>query len=190
MSIIAGKHRGRRLEAPEGNNLRPTADRLRESIFGILSARSPNPIAGARVLDVFAGTGAMGLEALSRGAAHVTFLENHPEALDLLRRNAALFDAAGRITILNCDATRPGRARMACDLALLDPPYGAGLAEPSKGCQEAHRMSNGAATVRQARSANSCADSEQPTPIATVAQSTRGNITLGAVLCMAVLRAR
>ena len=114
--------------------MRPTRDRIREALFNLLAHNrwgdAPLP-RGAAVVDGFAGTGALGLEALSRGAAHVTFLENHPEALDLLRRNAALFDAAGRITILNCDATRPGRARMACDLALLDPPYGAGLAEPA-----------------------------------------------------------
>jgi 16S rRNA (guanine966-N2)-methyltransferase len=114
--------------------VRPTRDRIREALFNRLAHNrwrdTPLP-QDAGVVDGFAGTGALGLEALSRGAAHVTFLENDPAALDLLRENAALFDAADQITILNCDATRPGRARRACDLVLLDPPYGGALAEPA-----------------------------------------------------------
>ena len=131
MRIVAGSHRGRRLKSPVGGAVRPTRDRIREALFNLL-AHNPwrdEPLPrNATVVDGFAGTGALGLEALSRGAAHVTFLENDPAALDLLRHNAALFDAADRIAILNCDATRPGRSRRACDLALLDPPYGGGLA--------------------------------------------------------------
>ena len=134
MRIVAGSHRGRRLKSPAGDAVRPTRDRIREALFNRLAhnrwGRAALP-RDAIVVDVFAGTGALGLEALSRGAAHVTFLENDPAALDLLRHNAALFDAAERITILNCDATRPGRARRACDLVLLDPPYGGGLAGPA-----------------------------------------------------------
>ncbi len=134
MRIVAGSHRGRRLETPAGDAVRPTRDRIREALFNLLAHNRWRGVAlprDAAVVDGFAGTGALGLEALSRGAAHVTFMENDPAALDLLRRNAALFDAADRIAILNCDATRPGRAREACHLALLDPPYGAGLAEPA-----------------------------------------------------------
>lgn len=134
MRIVAGSHRGRRLKAPAGDKLRPTRDRIREALFNRLAHNdwkgSPLP-RDAAVVDGFAGTGALGLEALSRGAAHVTFLENDADALDLLRHNAALFGSPEHITILNCDATRPGRARRACDLALLDPPYGGGLAEPA-----------------------------------------------------------
>ena len=134
MRIVAGSHRGRRLKTPAGDALRPTRDRIREALFNLLAHNkwrdAPLP-EGAAVIDGFAGTGALGLEALSRGAAHVVFLENDREALNLLRENVALFDAADRITILNCDATRPGRARRACELALLDPPYGGGLAEPA-----------------------------------------------------------
>lgn len=134
MRIVAGSHRGRRLKTPAGDALRPTRDRIREALFNLLAHNKWRhaPLSeGAAVVDGFAGTGALGLEALSRGAAHVVFLENDREALNLLRENVALFDAADRITILNCDATRPGRARRVCDLALLDPPYGGGLAEPA-----------------------------------------------------------
>ena len=132
MRFVAGSHRGRRLKAPAGNAVRPTRDRIREALFNLLAHNrwhgAPLP-RDAAVVDGFAGTGALGFEALSRGAAHVSFLENDPAALDLLRHNAALFqEAPERIAILNCDATRPGRARRACDLALLDPPYGSGLA--------------------------------------------------------------
>lgn len=133
MRIVAGSHRGRRLKAPAGNAVRPTRDRIREALFNLLAHNRWHGAAlprDAAVVDGFAGTGALGFEALSRGAAHVSFLENDPAALDLLRHNAALFsDSAERIAILNCDATRPGRARQACHLALLDPPYGSGLAK-------------------------------------------------------------
>ncbi len=134
MRIVGGSHRGRRLKTPAGDAVRPTRDRIREALFNRLAHNNWRGAAlprDAMVVDGFAGTGALGLEALSRGAAHVTFLENDPVALDLLRHNAALFDAADRITILGCDATRPGRARDPCDLALLDPPYGRGLAAPA-----------------------------------------------------------
>ena len=132
MRIVAGSHRGRRLKAPAGSAVRPTRDRIREALFNLLAHgrwRGAALPRDAAVVDGFAGTGALGFEALSRGASHVTFLENDPAALELLRANAGLFpQAADRIAILNCDATRPGRARRACDLALLDPPYGSGLA--------------------------------------------------------------
>lgn len=134
MRIVAGSHRGRRLKTPTGDALRPTRDRIREALFNMLAHNRWTGVSlpkGAIVVDVFAGTGALGLEALSRGAAHVTFLENDATALDLLRSNADLFDDYERIAILNCDATRPGRAWKSCDLALLDPPYGSGLAAPA-----------------------------------------------------------
>ena len=93
MRIVGGKHRGRRLLAPPGDNVRPTSDRAREALFDILShgrfAADGIPFAGAAVLDAFAGTGALGLEALSRGAAEAVFFERDPEALAILRRNVA-----------------------------------------------------------------------------------------------------
>lgn len=134
MRIVGGSHRGRRLKTPAGDAVRPTRDRIREALFNRLAHNKWRDVPlprDAMVVDGFAGTGALGLEALSRGAAHVVFLENDPVALDLLRQNAALFSAAESITILGCDATRPGRARHPCDLVLLDPPYGRGLAAPA-----------------------------------------------------------
>jgi 16S rRNA (guanine966-N2)-methyltransferase len=132
MRIVGGKHRGRRLLAPPGDNVRPTSDRAREALFDILShgrfAADGIPFAGAAVLDAFAGTGALGLEALSRGAAEVVFFERDPEALAILRRNVASLGESARAEILACDATRPPRAGLRCAVAFLDPPYRSGVA--------------------------------------------------------------
>jgi 16S rRNA (guanine966-N2)-methyltransferase len=123
MRIVAGRHRGRRLLAPPGETVRPTSDRAREALFNILShgqlAAEGIPFAGAAVLDAFAGTGALGLEALSRGAA---------EALSTLRQNIAALGEDGRARIVAGDATRLPRAPSAYALAFLDPPYRSGLA--------------------------------------------------------------
>ena len=136
MRIIAGSHRGRRLKAPRGTSVRPTADRVREALFNVLAhGREGGALlpAGARVLDLFAGTGGLGLEALSRGAAHVTFIENAPAALAALRTNIAALGVADCTTVLARDATAPGAAPTdaACALALLDPPYRSALAAPA-----------------------------------------------------------
>ncbi len=131
MRIVAGKHRGRRLEAPKGRNLRPTADRVRESIFDILSARTPNPIEGARVLDVFAGTGAMGLEALSRGAAIAAFMDTDAKSLELIERNAETLDERQQIALIRGEAAQPGTPPHTFDLVFLDPPYGRDLGGPA-----------------------------------------------------------
>lgn len=135
MRIIGGTARGLHL-APVGDgdaaaHLRPTSDRVRESIFNLLiNGGYGNPVQNARVLDVFAGTGALGLEALSRGAAHASFLENGAVALALLRRNIDLMRAADRSVILRRDALRPGaNPDAAYDLVFLDPPYGKALGE-------------------------------------------------------------
>ena len=132
MRIVAGRHRGRRLLAPPGETVRPTSDRAREALFNILShgqlAAEGIPFAGAAVLDAFAGTGALGLEALSRGAAEAAFIEQDREALATLRRNIAALGEGGRARIVPGDATRPPRAPSACALAFLDPPYRSGLA--------------------------------------------------------------
>ena len=130
MRIIAGRHRGRQLVAPPGEATRPTADRVRQALFDMLwhaPWAGRDAIEGARVLDAFAGTGALGLEALSRGAAHATFLENDRAALAVLRGNIAACREEARCTVLAADATRPPRADAPCALAFLDPPYRAGL---------------------------------------------------------------
>ncbi len=141
MRIVGGRHRGRRLEAPEGLAVRPTADRTRESIFNILTqgkldwrhsgTRMPNPLDGARVLDAFAGTGALGLEALSRGAGSATFMEDHAAALAACKRNIASLGEDMRGRALRCDVLRPPRAEAPCDLVLMDPPYNQGLGPPA-----------------------------------------------------------
>ncbi len=125
MRIVAGAWRGRRLVAPPGTATRPTADRVRQALFDMV-LHAPwggrEAVEGAHVLDVFAGTGAFGLEALSRGAAHATFVEHDRAALAALRANIARCHAQDRCTILAMDALAilPGEA---ADLVFLDPPY-------------------------------------------------------------------
>ena len=135
MRIVGGKHRGRRLLAPPGDAVRPTSDRAREALFNILShgrlAANGLPFAGAVVLDAFAGTGALGLEALSRGAAEAVFIERDRDALATLRRNIETLDETTRTRIMPGDATRPPRGTAACAVAFLDPPYRSGLAGPA-----------------------------------------------------------
>jgi 16S rRNA (guanine966-N2)-methyltransferase len=135
MRIVGGNHRGRRLSAPPGATVRPTGDRVREALFDILLhgrfAGAGNPLAIAAVLDAFAGTGALGLEALSRGAPEAVFIEYDGAALAALRRNVEALDEAEQALIIPGDATRPPRARRACRIAFLDPPYGSGLAAPA-----------------------------------------------------------
>jgi 16S rRNA (guanine966-N2)-methyltransferase len=132
LRIVGGVHRGRRLIVPPGDAVRPTSDRAREALFNILShgdfAASGLPFADRPVLDAFAGTGAFGLEALSRGAGSAVFIENGREALAALRRNVRALDEEDRAHIVAGDATRPPRAAFACEVAFLDPPYGSGLA--------------------------------------------------------------
>jgi 16S rRNA (guanine966-N2)-methyltransferase len=135
MRIVAGKHRGRRLLAPSGDTVRPTSDRAREALFNILShgelAAGGIPFAEAVVLDAFAGTGALGLEALSRGAVEAVFIEQDREALAILRKNIAALDEGGRTRVIPGDASRPPRAISGCAVAFLDPPYRSGLAAPA-----------------------------------------------------------
>jgi 16S rRNA (guanine966-N2)-methyltransferase len=138
MRIVAGRHKGRRLVAPEGQAVRPTGDRTREALFDILvqggqggGLGDGRTLAGAGVLDAFAGTGALGLEALSRGAAQVTFLESQPAALAALRRNVAALEESERATVLRADVLRPPPAKTPCALVLMDPPYNQGMAPPA-----------------------------------------------------------
>jgi len=129
--IIGGIHRGTALAAvgkgDAAAHLRPTTDRVRETLFNVLQGgRLGDPVSGVRVLDLFAGTGALGLEALSRGAAHVTFVENGRAAQKLIRANIAKLRCAASTTLLATDAARlpPGTP---CALVFLDPPYGRGM---------------------------------------------------------------
>ena len=132
MRLVGGDLRGRRLEAPAGRDIRPTSDRTREAVFNILAHAEWAPeIEGIRVLDGFCGTGALGLEALSRGAGHAVFMDQGREALDLVRRNIAALGVGDRSTVLRADALRPPRAQAPCPLVFLDPPYGQGMASKS-----------------------------------------------------------
>lgn len=123
MRIVAGRWGGRRLSAPRGSATRPTSDRVREALFSILGAR----VEGARVLDLFAGSGALGLEALSRGAARADFVETAPRALSALRANLDSLGAGDEARVLRSDALRHLRgadvAERQYDLVFLDPPY-------------------------------------------------------------------
>ncbi|PPQ34367.1 16S rRNA (guanine(966)-N(2))-methyltransferase RsmD [Rhodopila globiformis] len=129
MRIVGGAWRGRGLAAPPGLGTRPTADRVRQAVFDML-LHAPwggrDVVEGASVLDVFAGTGAMGLEALSRGAAFASFIESDPAALKVLRANVAACRAEARVEIVAGDVFRVGQGRPA-SLVFLDPPYGQDL---------------------------------------------------------------
>ena len=131
MRIVGGRLRGRPLAAPTSQAIRPTADRLRKSLFNILVHAYDDPVTDARVLDLFAGTGALGFEALSRGAAFALFVDEGAQARALLRENVATLGLGGVSRIFRRDATRLGAAHPieAFSLAFLDPPYGRGLAE-------------------------------------------------------------
>ncbi|MEQ8897567.1 MAG: 16S rRNA (guanine(966)-N(2))-methyltransferase RsmD [Roseovarius sp.] len=133
MRIIGGAFRGRRLasvgKGDAAAHLRPTSDRVRESLFNVLVNAHADRLEDARVLDLFAGTGALGLEALSRGAAHATFVESGRTAQKLLRENIRLCGAEDQTRILPRDARKPGSAPAPCTLVFLDPPYGKGLGE-------------------------------------------------------------
>jgi len=131
MRIGGGRLGGRALAAPKSHSVRPTSDRLREAVFNILVHRYGDPVAGARVLDLFAGTGALGLEAMSRGAAFALFVDDGAEARALLRQNVETLGLGGVTRIFRRDATRLGAVHPnePFGLAFLDPPYRKGLGE-------------------------------------------------------------
>jgi 16S rRNA (guanine966-N2)-methyltransferase len=130
MRVIAGQFRGRRLLSPADEAIRPTSDRAREALFDILEHGEP-PVRKARFLDLFCGTGAVGIEACSRGAAEVLLIENDPEALRLAKANLARIGAPPHVRAMAADAARLGGAPQAFDLVFLDPPYRSGLALPA-----------------------------------------------------------
>jgi 16S rRNA (guanine966-N2)-methyltransferase len=131
MRVVGGRLRGRNLASPASREIRPTADRLRESVFNILAHAYGDPITSARVLDLFAGTGALGIEAVSRGAAFALFVDNGTEARALLRNNVEALRLGGVTKVYRRDATNLGPAHPMepFSLVFLDPPYGKGLAE-------------------------------------------------------------
>jgi len=133
LRIVGGKFRGRTLKGPASKAIRPTSDRLRESVLNILVHAYGNPIEGARVLDLFAGTGALGLEALSRGAKYALFVEEAVEARALIRENIEALALTGASKIFRRDASKLGDMgpMEPFDLVFCDPPYGQGLAERS-----------------------------------------------------------
>jgi 16S rRNA (guanine966-N2)-methyltransferase len=129
--IVGGRFRGRPVKGPASDAIRPTSDRLRETIFNILAHGYADPVSGARVLDLFAGTGAMGLEALSRGAAFALFVDEGAGARGIIRENVEALGVGGQSRLFRRDATRIGPAapNEAFSLVFCDPPYGKGLAE-------------------------------------------------------------
>ena len=128
MRIIAGQWRGRPLLAPAGQATRPTSDRAREGLFSMLASRLGS-FEDLAVADLFAGTGALGIEALSRGAAHCTFYEKDRAALDTLKRNLDTLGAHGRADLRAQPVEHAMPPTKPCDLILMDPPYGVGLAQ-------------------------------------------------------------
>jgi 16S rRNA (guanine966-N2)-methyltransferase len=131
MRVVGGRLKGRNLASPLSREIRPTADRLRESLFNILVHAYDDPIQGARVLDLFAGTGALGIEAISRGAAFALFVDNGTEARALLRNNVEALGLGGATKVFRRDATSLGMAHPVepFSLVFLDPPYRMNLAE-------------------------------------------------------------
>ena len=130
MRIIGGSLRGRRLLAPASAAIRPTADRARETLFNML-AHGVVAFEGISIADIYAGTGALGFEALSRGAARAIFVDQNPAALDLVRRNAMAFGMEDAVGIIRADARRLPSAAAPVDVVFLDPPYRQGLVPPT-----------------------------------------------------------
>jgi 16S rRNA (guanine966-N2)-methyltransferase len=130
MRVVGGRLRGRTLAAPKGDVIRPTSDRTRESLFNILAHAYGDPVTGARVLDLFAGTGALGIEALSRGAAFALFIDEGAAARALIRQNIEALGLAAATRVFRRDATRLGPAHPVAPFGVvfLDPPYRKGLA--------------------------------------------------------------
>ena len=131
MRIVGGRHRGRRLASPRSLSIRPTSDRARESLFNIIAQKNYGSLPkGKTVLDVFAGTGALGFEALSRGAREVYFIEWSRSATKIIQQTACNLDETSKIKLLICDAIQPGLATQSFELVLMDAPYMSGQSEP------------------------------------------------------------
>jgi 16S rRNA (guanine966-N2)-methyltransferase len=135
MRLVAGRFKGRVLVAPSGRATRPTADRVREALFNILAHGGPDhdglDFENLRVLDVFAGSGALGFEAMSRGAPQAWFIEQDAEACAIIAHNARKLLIADQIKIIRCDAMKPPKSKAPFDLILFDAPYLSGSAAPA-----------------------------------------------------------
>ncbi|ORE92505.1 methylase [Stappia sp. 22II-S9-Z10] len=152
MRVVGGKHKGTGLAAPRGQATRPTTDRLRETVFNILAHRFGGALDGARVLDLFAGSGALGVEALSRGASFVLFVETGAEARGAIRRNVEAVGATGITRIWRRDATKLGPCPVApFDVVFADPPYGQGLGEAAAAALAEGWLKPGALLVLEER---------------------------------------
>jgi 16S rRNA (guanine966-N2)-methyltransferase len=150
MRIVGGRLRGRSLVGPRSDAIRPTSDRLRETIFNILAHAYDDPVEGARVLDLFAGTGAMGIEALSRGAAFALFVDDGAQARGIIRENVDALGLGGSTRLFRRDATRLGEAGPIPPFSLVfcDPPYGRDLAPRALGsCVEGGWLAHDALVV-------------------------------------------
>ncbi len=143
MKIVAGKHKGRSVEGTKERSVRPTTSRVRESMFNLLkhgkflysddfiSDDNPDLIEGRKLADIFCGTGVLGLEAISRGAEHVTFIDQSPKSLELTRHNVASLGEEENSKFIRSDSTNLPRAAYPCKLVFIDPPYHKNLAIPS-----------------------------------------------------------
>ena len=154
MRIVGGRLKGRALKSPGSDAIRPTSDRVRETVFNILAHSYDNPVAGARVIDLFAGTGAMAIEALSRGAAFALLVDQGAQACAIIRANFAALDLGGAARILRRDARKLGPAPEgeSFSLAFLDPPYGKGLVPPTlKALRDGGWLGGGALAVIEER---------------------------------------
>jgi 16S rRNA (guanine966-N2)-methyltransferase len=150
MRIIGGIYKSRRLQPPSTHAIRPTTDRMRETLFNMLEAMPGFRWEGCHVLDAFAGTGALGLEALSRGAEHVTFWESNAKACQLVRTNMQILQQPERAQLVHCNALHPPAtdAQGPFDLIFLDPPYGKGLAQAClEGLEQRRQVQAGAFCV-------------------------------------------
>lgn len=167
MRIVGGEFRGRPLAAPRSNAIRPTTDRTREAVFNVLAHRFPESL-GGRALDLFAGSGALGLEALSRGSSYCVFIEESAEGRGLIRTNVEAFGLQGRTKIFRRDATHLGEAGtlQPFNLIFADPPYGKGLGEKAlRSARDGGWLAPGALCVVE----ESAAAPFNPGPVFTVA---------------------
>ncbi len=171
MRVVGGRFRGREIIAPKGLDVRPTSDRAREALFNRLAHAGwgrdgANTIVDAHVLDAFAGSGALGIEALSRGAAHVTFLDRDRAAIAAIERNLRSVDAEEQATVIRGDALNPPLVSRSRDLILMDPPYDQDLAAPAlDALRRQHWIAPGALIVVEAAAKDAFTPSDRFTQL-------------------------